>query len=61
VLVERQRARTTASTTEKMAVLAPIPSVSTTRATAVTDIEERKERNAAFRSSRMPSSFDGLD
>lgn len=45
--------RTTASTTEKMAVLAPIPNVSTTKATTVTDIDERKERRAAFRSSRM--------
>src|SRR3954452_16567271 len=49
--------RTTASTTEKIAVLAPMPSVSTSNATIVKVLDEPRARNAAFRSSRMTLLF----
>ena len=45
--------RTTASTTEKMAVVAPTPRATTINATAVNVGVERSERMAAMRSARM--------
>src|SRR4051812_42167999 len=44
---------TTASTTEKIAVVAPMPRVRTIRAAMVKPADDRSERHAVFRSSRI--------
>src|SRR4029079_10622681 len=49
--------RTTASTTEKMAVVAPTPSVRTRSAAKVKLFDARSDRTAAFKSSCMSGSF----
>ena len=56
VLSKGNPRRTTASTTEKIAVLAPMPSVSTSIAATEKLGDERRNRKAAFRSFRMAPS-----